>query len=187
MLPPGRARLATMPSPDAARPFHEHHVTGRHERRRPIGRLLARREMPHMARRQPGRDGRVGQRLRRSAADRHEHVHSRGHELVDERGKAIVPPVSPAIFDRDVSAFLVPEVTQAAAKSCDEMGLECRRGVAQEADPIDLGRLLRLGDDRSDQKGESQRENDKHRQPPSARRRATSHHPVIPYHRSAAN
>src|SRR5262249_17943389 len=81
-------------------------------------------------------------------ASRDDHVHLEGKELGNELGEALVLALRPAILDNDGAAPDVTEGTQPVAKRSDEIGLEVRAGVPEEADTVDLPRLLRLGGER---------------------------------------
>src|SRR3990167_7534436 len=76
--------------------------------------------------------------------------------LADQLGGQVVEPVDPALrpapFDDEVLALHVAEIAQPPAEGLDDVGnTGGERNEAEEADPVDLGRLLCI---RSDRRGE---------------------------------
>src|SRR5262245_27147812 len=83
-------------------------------------------------------------RERGGRAGRHDHLNVQGDQFGDQRGKALILSLRPAILDGNVAALLVAERTQPVAEWPDEIRFKLGGRVAQETDSGDFrGRLLR--------------------------------------------
>src|SRR5262245_48444532 len=98
-------------------------------------------------------------RERGGRAGGHDHLNVRGDQFGDQRGKALILSLRPAIFDGNVAALLVAERTQPVAEWPDEIRFKLGGRVAQETDPGDFrGRLLRSRRERPRRRAAEQRD-----------------------------
>ena len=131
MLPPGRARLATSPAP-----------TGSPTTAMTMGIVV----VACLA----ASDRRI--------RPRHDDVDLEPDQLGRESGEPLVLSLRPSVLDHDVLALDVAELAQPSPERLDEMlGRHGRGRGHEEADPIDLPRLLRLGGERRGEEAASQR------------------------------
>jgi hypothetical protein len=77
-----------------------------------------------------------------------DHIDVQGDEFGNESGKPRIVSFRPSKFDLNVLALDVAEVTKSLAERSDEIGLEGRGRVPQEADPGRLAYAPRRGQER---------------------------------------
>ena len=119
-LPPGRARLVTSPSRNRIGNSSEDDGDSR-------GRLL-------------GGQG-VG------VLRRHDDINLERNQFGRESGEPLELPLGISVFDHEVAALDVTEITQSLEEGLSQVG-DSGRVAPQEAYSRDLGRLLRLGGER---------------------------------------
>jgi hypothetical protein len=84
----------------------------------------------------------------------HDDINLERDEFGRDSGEPLELPLGRSVFDHEVAALDVTEVTQSLKKGLSQVGVTGRL-VPQPAYSSDLGRLLGLSRKRSDQQGES--------------------------------
>jgi hypothetical protein len=73
----------------------------------------------------------------------HNHINVRTNQLSRQLAKVLVLSLRPSVFDHDIRALDVAEVTQAQSESLELSCVTGRRRGPEEANPRNLSQLLR--------------------------------------------
>jgi len=104
----------------------------------------------------------------------HDDINLERNQFGRESGEPLELPLGISVFDHDVAALDVTEVTQSLTEGPVHVGVSGQVG-RQDSYPSDLGRLLRVGDERRGEEAASQSADNSRREVTgSARRRAAA-------------